>query len=100
MSIKASGGSSLARPQLYQTVAVSTIIQAEQQDRFLNSTELGELDAYFSSGARRLAIAQVITDNSELIVSRAANRIFTGGSPMSFLETPAVEEPEMAMVFD
>jgi phycobilisome core-membrane linker protein len=97
MSIKASGGSSLAKPQLYQTVAVSTIIQAEQQDRFLNNTELGELDTYFQSGAKRLAIAQVITDNSDLIVSRAANRIFTGGSPMSFLEKPPVEEPEMAM---
>ncbi len=98
MSIKASGGSSLAKPQLYQTVAVSTIIQAEQQDRFLNSNELGELDTYFQSGARRLAIAQVITENSDLIVSRAANRIFTGGSPMSFLEKPPVEEAEMAMV--
>ncbi len=41
MSIKASGGSSLAKPQLYQTVAVSTIIQAEQQDRFLNNTVSG-----------------------------------------------------------
>lgn len=98
MSIKASGGSSLARPQLYQTVAVSTIIQAEQQDRFLNKTELGELDTYFKSGAKRLEIAQIITNNSDLIVSRAANRIFTGGSPMSFLEKPPVEEPQMAMV--
>lgn len=92
MSIKASGGSSLAKPQLYQTVAVSTIIQAEQQDRFLDNNELGELDNYFKSGAKRLEIAQVLTDNSDLIVSRAANRIFTGGSPMSFLEKPPVEE--------
>jgi len=99
MSIKASGGSSLAKPQLYQTVAVSTIIQAEQQDRFLDNNELGELDNYFKSGAKRLEIAQVLTENSDLIVSRAANRIFTGGSPMSFLEKPPVEveEPAMAM---
>jgi phycobilisome core-membrane linker protein len=97
MSIKASGGSSLAKPQLYQTVAVSTIIQAEQQDRFLDNNELGELDNYFKSGAKRLEIAQVLTENSDLIVSRAANRIFTGGSPMSFLEKPPVEEPVMAM---
>jgi phycobilisome core-membrane linker protein len=96
MSIKASGGSSLAKPQLYQTVAVSTIIQAEQQDRFLDNNELGELDNYFKSGAKRLEIAQVLTENSDLIVSRAANRIFTGGSPMSFLEKPPVEEPVMA----
>ncbi|MBL1210884.1 phycobilisome rod-core linker polypeptide [Geminocystis sp. GBBB08] len=95
MSIKASGGSSLAKPQLYQTVAVSTIIQAEQQDRFLDNNELGELDNYFKSGAKRLEIAEVLTANSDLIVSRAANRIFTGGSPMSFLEKPPVDEPAL-----
>lgn len=97
MSVKASGGSSVARPQLYQTVAVSTISQAEQQDRYLGRSELSELTTYFESGARRLAIAEVITKNSEIIVSRAANRIFTGGSPLSFLEKPSVEEPEMVL---
>ncbi|ACK66103.1 Phycobilisome linker polypeptide [Rippkaea orientalis PCC 8801] len=98
MSVKASGGSSLARPQLYQTVPVSAITQAEQQDRFLANPELNELVAYFQSGSKRLAIAQILTDNSDLIVSRAANRIFTGGSPMAYLEKPPVEEVrEMAM---
>ena len=96
MTVTASGGSSLARPQLYQTVAVSTILQAEQQDRFPERGELNELTAYFKSGAKRLAIAQVLTNNSDLIVSRAANRIFTGGSPLSYLERPTVEEPAMA----
>ena len=88
MSLKASGGSSVARPQLYQTVPVATIIQAEQQDRFLANGELSELSSYFSSGLKRLEIADIITRNSELIVSRAANRIFVGGSPMAFLERP------------
>lgn len=96
MSVKASGGSSVARPQLYQTVPVATISQAEQQDRFLGRGELNELSNYFSSGLKRLEIAQVLTQNSELIVSRAANRIFTGGSPLSFLERPQSDEP-MAM---
>ncbi|MEB3884604.1 phycobilisome rod-core linker polypeptide [Lyngbya sp. CCY1209] len=95
MSVKASGGSSVARPQLYRTVPVATISQAEQQDRYLGKTELGDLATYFSSGAKRLEIAQIITQNAELIVSRAANRIFTGGSPLAFLEKP--EEPEMAV---
>lgn len=95
MSVKASGGSSVARPQLYQTLPIATISQAEQQDRFLAKGELGELATFFSSGTLRLEIAQVLTQNSELIVSRAANRIFTGGSPLAFLEKP--EEPEMAM---
>ncbi|MBR8831557.1 MAG: Phycobiliprotein ApcE [Chroococcopsis gigantea SAG 12.99] len=92
MSLKASGGSSLASPQLYQTVPVSAITQAEQQDRFLANSELNELIAYFRSGNKRLDIAQVLTRSSDLIVSRAANRIFTGGSPMAYLEKPPVEE--------
>ncbi|WP_341529012.1 phycobilisome rod-core linker polypeptide [Nostoc sp. UHCC 0302] len=88
MSVKASGGSSVARPQLYQTLAVATITQAEQQDRFLVNGELNELASYFASGAKRLEISQTLTENSEIIVSRAANRIFVGGSPMAFLEKP------------
>jgi phycobilisome core-membrane linker protein len=89
MIVKASGGSSVARPQLYQTVPVSTIIQAEQQDRFLQPGELSELSVYLGSGLKRLAIATTLTQNAEVIVSRAANRIFVGGSPMSYLERPA-----------
>jgi len=91
MSVKASGGSSLARPQLYQTVAVSTISQAEQQDRFPDLGELSQLTAYFQSGSKRLDIAQILTSNSDLIVSRAANRIFVGGSPLAYLEKPPEE---------
>ena len=96
MSVKASGGSSLARPQLYQTVALTTISQAEQQDRFPAKGELDQLIQYFASGAKRIEIAGVLTKYSELIVSRAANRIFTGGSPMAFLEKP-VEAPIMTI---
>ena len=95
MTVKASGGSSVARPQLYQTLPASTISQAEQQDRFLGGGELQELATFFTSGAQRLEIAQILTNNSERIVSVAANTIFTGGSPMTFLERPNV--PEMAM---
>jgi phycobilisome core-membrane linker protein len=91
MSVKASGGSSVARPQLYQTVPVATIIQAEQQDRFLGRGELSELASYFRSGTQRLGIADVISKNADLIVSRAANRIFVGGTPMAFLEKPREE---------
>lgn len=88
MSVKASGGSSVARPQLYQTVPVATISQAEQQDRFLGSGELNELATYFRSGTKRIEIADIISKNADLIVSRAANRIFVGGTPMAFLEKP------------
>ena len=96
MSVKASGGSSVARPQLYQTLAVATISQAEQQDRFLERGELSELASYFASGTKRLSISQTLSQNSGLIVSRAANRIFVGGSPMAFLEKP--QEAELAAV--
>ena len=95
MSVKASGGSSVARPNLYQTLPVSTISQAEQQDRFLGRGELSELSSFFSSGLKRLAIADTLTKSSELIVSRAANRIFVGGSPMAFLEKPSEDIPVM-----
>lgn len=98
MIVKASGGSSVARPQLYQTVPVATIIQAEQQDRFLQQGELNELSIYLSSGVKRLEIAAVLAQNSEVIVSRAANRIFVGGSPMAYLEKPPVSERELALV--
>ena len=53
----------------------------------MENTELGELKTFFESGMKRLAIAQTITARSELIVSQAANRIFTGGSALSYLET-------------
>jgi len=95
MSVKASGGSSVARPQLYQTLAVATINQAEQQDRFPGRGELNELASFFASGTKRLEIADTLTRNSGVIVSRAANRIFVGGSPMAFLEQP--KEAEMAV---
>jgi len=91
MSVSASGGSSVARPQLYQTVPGSTIAQAEQQDRYLNRGELQELSSFFDSGLKRLEIAAILTQNSEVIVSRAANRIFTGGSPLAYLEQPKIQ---------
>lgn len=91
MTVTASGGSSLARPQLYQTLPASTIAQAEQKDRYMERTELGELKTFFDSGMRRVAIAQTLTRYSELIVSQAANRIFTGGSALAYLEK--VDEP-------
>ncbi|MEL7332220.1 MAG: phycobilisome rod-core linker polypeptide [Cyanobacteria bacterium J06560_2] len=86
MTVTASGGSSVARPQLYQTLPASTIAQAEQKDRYIERTELGELKTFFNSGMKRVAIAQTITRYSELIVSQAANRIFTGGSALAYLE--------------
>ncbi len=93
MSVTASSGAVNARPRLYQTAITSTISQVEQQDRFPGRSELDDLTAYFQSGAKRLEIAAILTQNSENIVSRAAGRIFTGGSAMSFLEKPKASTP-------
>ncbi|MEM9005435.1 MAG: phycobilisome rod-core linker polypeptide, partial [Cyanobacteria bacterium P01_F01_bin.86] len=95
MTLKASGGGGVAQPQLYQTLPVATISQAEQQDRYMGKGELEELTSFFNSGAKRIAIAEALTRYSELIVSQAANRIFSGGSPLSYLERPP--EPEEAI---
>ncbi|MBE9158922.1 phycobilisome rod-core linker polypeptide [Nodosilinea sp. LEGE 06152] len=93
MSVKASGGSAPARPQLYQTLPVATISQAEQQDRYMGRGELEELSGFFDSGLKRVQIAEILTRYSELIVSQAANRIFTGGSPLAYLERVESESP-------
>ncbi|HEY9878146.1 MAG TPA: phycobilisome rod-core linker polypeptide, partial [Leptolyngbyaceae cyanobacterium] len=92
MSVKASGGSSVARPQLYQTLPVATISQAEQQDRYMGQGELSDLVSFFNSGLKRVQISETLTRFSELIVSQAANRIFTGGSPLAYLEKPDAQE--------
>ncbi len=96
MSVTASSGAVNARPKLYQTALTSTISQVEQQDRFPGKTELDDLTTYFQSGLKRIEIAAILTEKSEDIVSRAASRIFTGGSPMAFFEKPK-ESVELKM---
>jgi phycobilisome core-membrane linker protein len=91
MSIKVSGNSPIINPQQYQTVPVSLVSQAEQQDRYLKKTELQELNSFFNSANQRLEIAEILTKNSDEIVAAGANRIFFGGSPMDYLEKP--QEP-------
>ncbi len=88
MSVKASGGSPIAKPQLYRTASISTIAQAEQQDRFLQLGELNELVAFLNSGVKRLEVADLLAKNANILVSKAADKIFVGGSAISYLETP------------
>jgi phycobilisome core-membrane linker protein len=88
MSVTASSGAVNARPRLYQTAITSTISQIEQQDRFATRSELDDLSTYFQSGLKRIEIAAILSQNSDNIVSKAASRIFTGGSAMAFLERP------------
>nr|YP_009314947.1 Phycobilisome linker polypeptide [Scinaia undulata]SCW23402.1 Phycobilisome linker polypeptide [Scinaia undulata] len=88
MSVKASGGSPVAQPRLYRTASISTIMQAEQQDRFLQLGELNQLIAYLNSGSKRLQVADILSQNSNVLVAKAADKIFTGGSAISYLEKP------------
>ena len=88
MSIKASSGSPLVKPQLYRTASASTIAQAEQQDRFLQLGELNDLVTFFNTGAKRLEIANLLAKNANVLVSKAADKIFIGGSAISYLERP------------
>ncbi|OUX70964.1 MAG: cell wall anchor protein [Synechococcus sp. TMED90] len=88
MTVTASSGSPRVSPQLYDTLPLSSVRQAEQQDRFPDGGELDSLITFFRSGNDRLEASRIIAANAESIVARAANRIFVGGTPLSFLESP------------
>nr|YP_009398694.1 phycobilisome linker polypeptide [Kuetzingia canaliculata]ARW67880.1 phycobilisome linker polypeptide [Kuetzingia canaliculata] len=88
MIVKATGSSPLIQPKLYSTVSISSILQAEQQDRFLQLGELNQLISFFDSGSKRIEIANLLTKNANFLVSKSADKIFIGGSPISFLERP------------
>ena len=88
MTVTASSGSPKVSPQLYDTLPLSSVRQAEQQDRFPDGGELDTLITFFRSGNDRLDAARLLASNAESIVARAANRIFVGGTPLSFLEEP------------
>ena len=95
MTVTASSGSPRVSPQLFDTLPVSSVRQAEQQDRFPDSVELDTLVTFFRSGQDRIEAARIIAANAEAIVARAANRIFVGGTPLSFLEAPLTTGDEI-----
>ena len=86
MTDRINGGSPVVHPQPYHTVPTAVITEAVQRDRYLSSGESKELVAFFSSGLKRLEIAQVLTQHADKIVAAGANRIFVGGNPMAYLE--------------
>ncbi|MFN9072178.1 MAG: cell wall anchor protein, partial [Cyanobacteriota bacterium] len=88
MTVTASSGSTRVNPQLYDTLPLSSVRQAEQQDRFPDGGELQTLITFFQSGQIRVEAAQRISANAAAIVARAANRIFVGGTPLSYLDAP------------
>ena len=88
MTVTASSGSTRVAPQRYDTLPLSSVRQAEQQDRFPDGGELQGLITFFQSGQVRIEAARRLSDNAEFIVAKAANRIFAGGTPLSYLDAP------------
>ncbi|MEB3321598.1 MAG: phycobilisome rod-core linker polypeptide, partial [Synechococcaceae cyanobacterium] len=88
MTVTASSGSTRVEPQLYDTLPLSSVRQAAQQDRFPDGGELDNLITFFQSGQARVEAARRLSANADAIVARAANRIFSGGTPLSYLEAP------------
>ena len=88
MTVTASSGSTRVTPQRYDTLPLSSVRQAEQQDRFPDGGELDNLITFFRSGQLRMEAARRISANADFIVAKAANRIFSGGTPLSYLDAP------------
>jgi len=88
MTVTASSGSTRVTPQRYDTLPLSSVRQAEQQDRFPDGGELDALTTFFQSGQTRVRVAQRLSANAAAIVAKAANRIFSGGTPLSYLDSP------------
>jgi phycobilisome core-membrane linker protein len=88
MTVTASSGSTRVSPQLFDTLPLSSVRRAEQQDRFPDGGELDTLITFFRSGQIRAEASRRISANADAIVARAANRIFVGGTPLSYLDAP------------
>ncbi|MFZ9230030.1 MAG: cell wall anchor protein, partial [Prochlorococcaceae cyanobacterium] len=88
MTVTASSGSPRVSPQRYDTLPLSSVRQAEQQDRFPDRGELDNLITFFQSGSLRVEAAKRLSANATAIVAKAANRIFAGGTPLSYLDAP------------
>jgi phycobilisome core-membrane linker protein len=98
MTVTASSGSTRVAPQLYDTLPLSSVRRAEQQDRFPDVGELDNLITFFQSGQARIEAARRLSANAEAIVARAANRIFAGGTPLSYLDAPLASQATAAAV--
>ena len=54
MTVTASSGSPRVSPQLFDTLPLSSVRQAEQQDRFPDNGELDSLVTFFRTGQDRI----------------------------------------------
>ncbi len=79
-------------PQQYHSLSTAVLTQAEQQDRWLTGSELKAFSDFFSSGSKRLAVVEKLGQQSQVIISAAADRIFYNGSAMAYLPSPPNRE--------
>jgi phycobilisome core-membrane linker protein len=70
----------------FQTLPTGLLEQIAQQDRWPNHSEFKAFSDFFSSGAKRLQVAETLGQEAQNIVAAAARRIFYGGSVMAYLE--------------
>ena len=87
MSVTASSGSPRVSPQLYDTLPLSSVRQAEQQDRFPRCGT-GQPDQFFPERPEPRSGLQ--GSECQCSADRGARRQphFVGGTPLSFLDEP------------
>ncbi|MEL6160005.1 MAG: phycobilisome rod-core linker polypeptide [Cyanobacteria bacterium J06554_11] len=88
MTDRINGGSPVVHLQQYHTVPTAVIKAADQRDRYLSYSEAKTLLAFLNTGLQRLEVAQVLAQHAYEIVAAGGKRIFVGGNPMNYLESP------------
>jgi allophycocyanin alpha subunit len=58
------------------SVVTKSIVNADAEARYLSPGELDRIKSFVSSGARRLRIAQTLTESRERIVKQAGDQLF------------------------
>lgn len=59
------------------SVINQAIVGADNELRYLSAGELSAVKDYMSSGARRLQVAEVLTENKKRIIDEAQRQLFT-----------------------
>ncbi len=58
------------------SIVTKSIVNADAEARYLSPGELDRIKSFVSDGQKRLAIAQMLTENRERIVKQAGDQLF------------------------
>jgi allophycocyanin alpha subunit len=58
------------------SIVTKAIVNADAEARYLSPGELDRIKSFVSTGAKRLRIAQVLTDNRERLIKQAGEQLF------------------------